>query len=497
MNKTLKGILAGCGVLALLGGGLAVLKLTEPAEEESSAEDSTLVIPLWDVKSNAISKIKVENPHGDSYVANRRFDETPSTDLDGNATVEKIANYFLEGYEDLPMNTTQIRLLATRCPSMSSLDVVEVVPDDLAKYGLDDPIRVTLSVDGQDDIKFLIGDVSPVSSSTYMMMDGEDAVYTVMSTSVEPYRDGIRDYLGKEVKPAQEEGDNTIIESLRVERQNLDYDLFFEYDPYYAEHTNGGSLAVHVMEEPIHCLLSPDKASATTHGLYGLTASEVCTPHPSEADLKKAGLDGEDPFVRVTMKTDDHKTTEFLLGKTYETEDGETRYYGMLSGVDCIYGFAPDDITYDDVKAEDISSKNIVDMYIWDIGRLIYQGGGVTLDFEGQGTSQEDFVLKLNGQPDENVERYRQLYTYLLETKAEDLILEEVEPEGEPLAEIHIDRQDNARSYDVRFYDAGGLKAYIEFNGEVRFRCRKSYVTTLIENLKLYSDTEKDFIMSW
>lgn len=497
MNKTLKGILAGCGVLALLGGGLAVLKLTEPEAEESSAEDSTLVIPLWNVESDAISKIQVDQPEGDSYTVIRRFDETPSTDLDGNATVTKVANYVMEGYDDLPMNTTEIRLLATRTPSMSSLDVVEVNPSDLSKYGLDDPIHVTFTVDDSDDINFLVGDISPVSTSSYLMMEGEDAVYTVMSNAVAPYREGILHYLGKELTQEQAEDDQTVIESLRVERQDLDYDLYFEYDPYYAENTNGGALAVHVMEEPIHCLLSPDKSASTTHGLYGLTASEVCTPHPTDAELKKAGLDGEDPFVRVTMKTDDHKTTEFLLGNTYENADGEKLYYGILSGLDCIYGFKPDDIAYDDVKAEDISSKNIVDMYVWDIGRLIYQAGDLTLDFEGQGTSADDFVLSLNGTRTEDIERYRLLYTYLLDAKAEDLILDEVTPEGDPLAEVHIDRQDGKRSYDVKFYDAGGLKAYIEVNGAVRFRCRRSYVTNLISNMEIYGDTEKDFTMTW
>ena len=45
--------------------------------------------------------------------------------------------------------------------------------------------------------------------------------------------------------------------------------------------------------------------------------------------------------------------------------------------------------------------------------------------------------------------------------------------------------------------DAGGRKAYISVNGKVLYRCRMSYVTTLIENLKIYEDTSKDFTMTW
>ena len=75
-------------------------------------------------------------------------------------------------------------------------------------------------------------------------------------------------------------------------------------------------------------------------------------------------------------------------------------------------------------------------------------------------------------------------------------MLEEVTPTGDPMASIHLERQDGKRTTDVAFYDAGGLKAYIAVNGEVRFRCRKAYVETLIQNLQIYN-TDEDFTMNW
>ena len=340
MNKTLKGIIGGSVLLAMLGGVFAYLKMTEPEAEDSSSSSasSTVETELFHAYSDDINQIEVKNPKGDSYVAFRRMDETKTTDMDGNEKTEEIANYFLKGYEDLPMNTTQIRLLATRAGSVTSSDTVaEDVPEsELAKYGLDAPVEVTLSVDGSEDIKFRIGSQTPVGDDRYIAMDGSNTVYTVSSFSVEPYLDGINDYLGKTLKEEQAEDDETMIESVRIERKDLDYDFYFIRDPYYEENTNGGALAVHVMEEPVKALLSGDRSADATHGLYGLNAAEVLTPFPKDADLKAAGLD--DPFVKVTMKTDDHKTTEFLLGGTYQTEDGDTRYYGMLKGIDCIYG---------------------------------------------------------------------------------------------------------------------------------------------------------------
>lgn len=502
MNKTLKGIIAGTGVLAVLGGAMTYLLLTQPEDkpaEESS--DSAVETMLWHAQSDDINEIDVENPNGDSYVAVRRIDATPTTDIDGNATVEDIANYFLKGYEDLPMNTTGIRLLATRAPEVSSVDTAAegVAEADYAKYGLDQPVKVTYHVDNADDITFYIGNEAPIGGNRYLRMENGDTVYLVNSISLEPFFDGIKDYLGTTLKEEQTEDDDTVIKSVRIERQDLDYDFYFVYDPYYKENTNGGAMAVHVMQEPINALISADRSASATHGLYGLTAKEVLTPFPKDADIKAAGLD--DPFVTVTMKTDDGKTTEFYLGSTYQTEDGEKRYYGMMKGIDCIYGFSPDDIVYDNLKPEDVISRNVVDFFVWDIGSMEYQAGDIKLSFSGIGKDKDDYVLKRDGEDQDinQLERYRLLYTYLLQTPAEEIVYpsEDVELSGDPLAKVHIERQDGARELDVEYYDAGSMKAYIVVNGEVRFRCRKTYVDTLISNLEIYDDADKEFTMTW
>jgi hypothetical protein len=171
----------------------------------------------------------------------------------------------------------------------------------------------------------------------------------------------------------------------------------------------------------------------------------------------------------------------------------------MLDGIDCVYGFKADDIAYDDLRAEDIISRNVVDTFVWDIGSLTYEADGIKLDFSGKGTSKTDYVLKYNGkdQDEDGIERFRKLYTYLLQTKAEDIVYEKPELPEKPLASVKLERQDGQHGYDIQFYDAGNLKAYVVVNGDVRFRCRKSYVDTLISNLKIFDETDKEFTMTW
>ena len=505
MKKQTKGLLASVAVLVILGGGLVALKLTEPEQtEESSITENTDAVTLWSVESDSIKQVTVENPNADqSYVVTRKMETVDTTDIDGNAVQQEVANYFLTDMDDLPMNTTEIRLLATRAASLTSEQVVleNASEDQLAAYGLDKPITVTFQVDDAEDIVFEIGDATPDADYTYLMVQGDQTVYTVSTYSIEPFLKEKIAYLSTTLTEEQADDDETYVESVRIDRADLEYDFYFTYDSFYVENSSGGSSAVHVMEEPINCLLNAEKSASATHGIYGLTASEVKIPYPTEAQMTECGFDA--PFAIVTTKTSDGKTIVFRLGSTYESESTdeegnvtkETRWYGYLDGVNCIYGFAADNIIYEDMKPEDVTSKIIVDTYVWDIGRLTYTAGDLKLDFEGKGTSSDDYVLTLNGE-EADPERFRLLYTYLLKTGAEDLVLEEVTPTGDPMASIHLERQDGKRTTDVAFYDVGGLKAYIAVNGEVRFRCRKAYVETLIQNLQIYN-TDEDFTMNW
>lgn len=502
MNKRVKGIIAGCGVLAVMGGALAAVLLTGGDGGESSMTDnsSSTSVALWAYDSDAVSKVLVEQPKGDTYSVTRRIEKQDTLDVDGNTVQEDVSNLYLDGYDGIPADTVSMRLLATRAYNVYAEDTVaeNAAESDLAKFGLDQPIKVTLTIDEHSPVSFRIGDAVPGSSSRYLCMEGSNTVYKVQSTNVDPYLKTIKDYLSTDVTEKLD-ADEIKINSVRIEREALDYDIFLEYDKYYEEEGTSGTAALHVMTEPVYCLLSPEKSAAATHGLYGMSASEVVTPHPTEADFATAGLSDEDTlWTKVTMKTSDGKTTIFRLGKTYTTEDGEKRWYGYIDTVDCIYGFSADDTIYENIEADSISSKVIVDMYVWNIGKLVYEGGGKKLDFTVIGESKEDVVIKKNGEAYENVERYRLLYSFLLGAAAEDLVLDPPDVSSlELLASVHIERQDQKRGYDVKFYDAGGLKAYIEVDGQIRFRCRKSYVTALIENIGKFENEDQSFTTTW
>ncbi|HAG14192.1 MAG TPA: hypothetical protein DCG49_10075, partial [Ruminococcus sp.] len=216
MNKTLKGIIAGSAVLAALCGAVVVLKMTEPEETSEESSQTGVSTELWHTHSDDILEVTVDNPNGDSYTAYQKKETMKSTDMDGNPTEEEVSNYYLKGYDELPMNTVDIRLLATRAPEVFSTDLVQehVSDADLSKYGLDAAVKVTYKVADGENISFLIGGETPVDGCRYLMMDGQDTVYSVSSSLLEPFMKGIHDYLGTALTEAQAEDDDTIIESV-------------------------------------------------------------------------------------------------------------------------------------------------------------------------------------------------------------------------------------------------------------------------------------------
>ncbi|MBR5370644.1 MAG: DUF4340 domain-containing protein [Oscillospiraceae bacterium] len=500
MTKRIKGLLASVAVLAVLGGGLTALLLTNPdKQDESSTETEDLTTELWHAHADDISRIEVSKPEGsgDSFAANRKITQTEVEDSEGGTTTEEVTDYVIEGYEALPMAIYQTRLLASRAPELSSVSTVVEHATEADKYahGFENAIKVKYVVDNADPIIFYVGNISTKQGCSYLMLENDDRIFMVDSSAVEMFRKDIEDFIGTALTDEFDSTGDVQIESVRLHRTNLPYDIYCEYDKYTAEHDQGGGSAVHVMKEPIPCLLSPDKSSKVTHGLYNLNATDVVQTFPSENDMEYYGL--KEPFATVTMKTSDGKTTVFRLGNTYETADNTKLYYGYLDSVDCIYGFSVDNTAYATVKAEDITSKVIVDSYVWDIGKLTYEADGKKWEFSGKGSSSDDYLLSYNGNSVEDKERYRLLYTYLLKASAEDLILEEPEISSTPMASVSIEEQNDGRKYKVDFYDAGGIKAYIAVDGRVLFSCRKAYVTTLIENLNMFDDESKEFIMSW
>ncbi len=496
MSKNVKMLIAAVAALVILGGALtAILLVNKNSEQDTSSLDVDSLAEglLDDDEKNAV----MLNPESADDLKEIRISNQDAFRVYKNAekTSEDDAGYTIEGYEDIPLDTGYISTLVKNASQLSADQLVEEKASDLEKYGLDKPVsQVVMSYQDGTDFTFSVGSVSPMNNAqTYCAVDGN--VYLVKSSLMNNYEQGLKFFFSKTVleEPAEEE--YPIVESLRIQRQDLNTDLYMEYAYDVTEDDSvGGTAATHVLREPVFAYLNVEKSADVTNGLFGLTANEIVTVHPSETELEQAGMN--QPFCTVTMVCDDGNTYVLKLGNQYQTESGESNYYAVLEGTDILYGIADSRAVWATVQAGDITSANIFGTYVWDIATLEVTAGEKKLLFNGSGTDQNDYTVTKNGETCDT-ERFRLFYKFLLYIYGEELYLDAELPASAPEAEIHLVSQNGKEDYVISFYKMGGLNAMIAVNGTPTYKIRSSCVDTVLHNIEIFDNPDEEFVMTW
>ena len=486
MSKSVKGLLLGLGALVVVGGVLGVVLATGFGKSETteSAADSAAAesIPLNQVDAENVTGITVKNT--EEFHVTRTFR--------GRADAE--STYMIDGFEDLTLDTTLLSTLAKNGCSLEAASLVEENATDLGKYGLaESAADVTFDYEDGTSFHLLVGDESPMQSAqTYCAVDGN--VYLIRSSLVSNYKNTASDFLSTTVLEEPAQDSYPIVESLRVARKDLDWDIYMEYDKESAEDESaGGTAATHVMLEPLFSYLNVEKSKNVTNGMFGLQAKEIALVHPTDADMKKCGLD--DPFCTVTMKTDDGKTRVLTFGNTYDTEDGTECRYAYLDGVNELFGVTNENAAWLTVQPGDITSANIFVTNVWNIGTLEVKDAENDFLFEGEGTKQEDYVVTKNGKPCDT-ERFRTLYRFLLYVYGEELYIGEI-PDAKPDAEVHLTTQNGKEDYTISFYKQSDLKTIVARDGIPSYVIRTSALDTLSYNLSIFDDAATEFKTTW
>lgn len=497
MRKKTLGIIGGVVLVAALGTASFFLLKNPPAEESSSSavsdEDSSESISLTSEDPNDVTSIDITNTSGSFEVVRT---------AEGSGTGDDHAAYAVSGWEDLPMDTSTLWTLSNNTASMDTTGVVEENCSDLAKFGLDDAeaTAVTLHFADGSDYSFRVGNAAANTENTYLAPADKDTVYMVKTSLVANFSKSAEDFLSKTMLEAPADtNDYPIVNKLTIDRKDMDYTLELDYDEAAADDTSmGGTVASHEMVSPVPAYLSVDRSTPVVTGMFGLKAEKVAVPHPSAEDIAKAGLD--DPFGTATMACEDNNTYVLTFGERFTEKDEETGtetayYYAMLSGVDAIYQVTEENMVWATTTPTDIASKLVFGTYVWDVGELNVSVGEEKFQFNVVGSDKDTAVVTLNGDSTES-DRYRQFYSFLLNTTAETVKLDGT-PSGDMLAEISLKTQDGTFERDLQFYAIDDFTCLITVDGKSAYTCRKSYLDTLLNNMKIYSDTSKEFTTNW
>jgi hypothetical protein len=493
MSGSVKALIAAVIALAVLGGGLAAMQLLQnkgDASTDSSEEDTE--------STTETDESLVLNPNESGDVVKVEISNTTdfTVYLLTEETDTESAVYTIEGLEDLTLDSSLLSTLVNNGSDLSAAQLVEENPEDLSKYGLAEPASVvTLTYADGAVFTMQIGDQSPLDSTyTYCETDGK--VYLVKTSLMANYKKADTSFISKTVLAEPDDEDYPIVESVRIEREDLDYDIYLEYDYDLAEDdSTGGTAATHVMKEPVSFYLDVESSTDVTNGMFGLTAGEIAAVHPTEEELAQAGIT-EESFCTVTMVCDDGNTYVLRLGDTYTTEDGTVYYYAYLEGVNLLYGVTEDNAVWATVQPGDIISGNIISTYVWDIATLDVSVGDSKLSFVGAGEDQDSYVVTKNGETCDT-ERFRLFYRFLLGIYGEDTCIGESVPESEPDASVHLTSQDGKEDYTVEFYKLTSIKTLVTINGVSCFTIRTSCLDTLTNNIEIFDDTNEDFVTTW
>lgn len=497
MKKQMYSIIGLGAAVAVLGGGLIMLKVTDKSGNDSSsssvAEETNTGADLVLIEDGdklpgthtleeehyhgVVKNVKIVNKNGEMEVVLKKA-----------ATDDTSAVYGIKGCDDLPMNETSVNTLAYTIDNLTSTSLIEENCTDLDKFGLGSGApTVELSYESGIQRKLYIGNVSPVSNQTYVRVDGSDSVFTIQNSSAETYLKKPEDFVKLTLLEEPPQDQTPKVNSLRIQREDIDYDIYIEYDNSTEKKNSGGSSSAHKLVEPTVAMLTVEKSTPITNGMFGLTAESVQSIHSTDKDKAEAGLDK--PFCTVTMKCDDGKDYVLLSGKPF-TEDGKEYCYIMFKDANVIYKATTENAQWAKVMPIDIASRLMFSGFVWNISELEAKAGSTTEKFEismkdsSKATSDattDDVIVKRNS-GDFGAERYRQFYAFLISLNAEDFALGE-KPSGEPMASVTIkdSLQGTVKKYE--FYDYSVMKSLVVIDGESKFFCSKANADALVENI--------------
>lgn len=488
MKKNIRLIIVCCAAAVILAGLLIVLKMTAPDEaEEETADTEVTSRLLYDKNPLDISQLTVENGHG-------------SYDLFRFGVGDEAIWGILE-LANLPTDGTAVSRLVENAASVTSQKTVTEAPEDISIYGLDEPsakVKAKFSDSAGTEITFFIGNDTPTGNQRYFMLAGDPKVYTVFNSAVNCFLEDKYATVSKTVytvRTPEDENDTTVysrVNKITIKRADLDYDLVIEYDTRLDdENAMIANSSQHVITSPVFRELNPERSTAITDGVFGLTANDLAALNPNENDFEACGVNT--PAAEVTFDINGGDTVKLTIGNEFIDEEGKKAgRYAVVDGIDIIYIFTESSLPWLDVMPLDIVTTMFTSSYVYDLKTLDITGDNADMHFTVTGGEASDFSVKTDG-ADTDGDRFKTLYQFILRAPSDELYFEDTD--DEPVLTVDVKTKDGGGDL-IEFIPSDGRKVIIRLNGKVSYKCAAAYVDRLVKNLELFANGE-DIVTNW
>ncbi|MGI6668652.1 MAG: DUF4340 domain-containing protein [Acetivibrionales bacterium] len=422
-------------IVALLAGVYVFVLKTRPESEDNTSD----LLKLTDYISSDVESVTLENPDG-TFVIVRKDDE-----------------WVLSSPSDLKYDSSVLSSIVINAASITADRLVEENAQDIAKYGLDDPVIVRMKTKDGKETVLEVGDRTPTKSGYYIKFAGENDVY-IIGTYTGNYlvtdRNGMR---SKQLFDFELDDINTL--AMNRKGQKVFRSVKEEKD----------DISSWKLTEPIKGSVNGNAIYPMLEALANTTVDEFLEDKPS--DLAQYGLD--EPVYEFEIGTEAAGTYKLLMGD--EKEKGST-IYAKLGNSDEV--FAVDISSYNaflDKPLKEIVSVFVYLVNIDDVKKIDLTMDGKTTNMvldiykDSEGNSDRDkdkfYVngMDASGKNEDGDQPFRKFYQALI-----GISLDEVDVDGRPEgdAEITINYTLKDGSMKVEFISKDDNYYYVVRNSE-------------------------------
>lgn len=496
-------IIAGVAVLALIGLLLGLLFLLPGKEgEETSTTASSSTITMLDKSTDADGKT-VSDPVSKVVIRRGELAYTISPDEEGQLLVE--------GFEDLPVNTSALSTLTSNLATMTASRKVADNAENAADYGLDDP-QATAEITYADGTTATVelGNENPVKDGYYVRVSTDEAIYIAGSGLSTVLLKDPEDYIGTSLitAPATREDDENgqamvygmnLSGTVRTAKP-FSFRVYEEGDPVSL------STFTYVTSSPkVYGVDPSESVQSTFSSATTLSAVKAVKAHPTEEERKTYGLD--DPYsvgeltlaIQTSSTDDDGNTSTVYYNKTTHTirlggKDEDGNYYALVDDYDAVYTINPSSVGWAEVQYGDMLGKFLFMANITDVASISVSADGKETTFQLEhfpDETENDDKLKVT--VDGTVyptEDFRTLYQIFM--RVDRYGDTDKTPSGDPDVTFTLKPIDTSSSPVVaRFYKQSASIYLCQLEGGDAYTVKASDVQKMLNQMNNYLEGKK------
>jgi hypothetical protein len=263
MSNTVKGIIAGMCVVAVLGGAILTLKLTEKDTPTPTSDPASTSAP--ETENGTLIK-----EYGLGYISDNVMSVDIKNTLAEYTLLQTAGHTLISGMSGYQFSMTTIDAIPKNAIEATVLD--KVGGTDLSVYGLASPrAEYTVNFASGEKMTVLIGNDTPAGDTTYVKFADKSQVYTVSQYLIEPYLQDQLYYLATVVYLKPEE--TAKVYKMEITRPDLDKPIIInQVDKTLAGNTYKTD---YQFTSPQKVAIETGSNEKVINNVFGLTAQTV------------------------------------------------------------------------------------------------------------------------------------------------------------------------------------------------------------------------------